>query len=73
MAIKEKQSSRRPEIDLSGPGGNAFSLLGNARTLAKQLNLDYSKIQAEMTASDYENLINVFDSYFGEYVDLIRP
>jgi hypothetical protein len=60
------------EIDLSGPQGNAFYLIGQANKLAQQLNFDKDEIVNEMTKSDYENLILVFDKYFGEYVNLIR-
>ena len=56
------------EIDLSGPDGNAFVLLGYAKTYAKQLGLDVDCIQDEMKSGDYENLIEVFDKYFGEFV-----
>lgn len=63
---------RRPQIDLSGPAGNAFALLGYAHKLAKQLGKDGAAITVEMQASDYENLVAVFDREFGEYVDLIR-
>jgi hypothetical protein len=69
MAILKKQP-RRQVIDLSGPQGNAFYLLGTASNLAKQLGLEGKAIQEEMMAGDYENLIKVFDQYFGEYVDL---
>ena len=71
MAILNK-IPRRQVIDLTGPQGNAFFLLGTAAALAKKLGLDSNKIQAEMTLGDYENLIKVFDEYFGEYVDLER-
>jgi len=57
-------------IDLSGPQGNAYALLGIAKRLAKQLNLDYNKIQKEMTSSDYTNLVDIFKQYFGNYVDI---
>jgi hypothetical protein len=67
-----KRTNTRPTIDLSGPDGNAFALLGYARSLSKQLGLDYTKIQAEMTISDYKNLIAVFDRHFGKYVTLIE-
>ena len=60
------------EIDLTGPDGNAFVLIGTASKLAKQLGLDGKKIQSEMTSGDYENLINVFDKHFGEFVTLYR-
>ena len=51
-------------IDLDGENGNAFYLLGLARTYAKQLDLDYNKILDEMRAGDYKNLIKVFSKYF---------
>ncbi len=60
------------EIDLTGPDGNAFVLIGKAGSLAKQLGLDKSKIQAEMMGGDYENLVSVFDKHFGEFVTLYR-
>jgi hypothetical protein len=73
MAIKYKKTKTGPvEIDLTGPDGNAFVLLGHAKSLAKQLELDGGKIQSEMMSGDYENLIEVFDKYFGEFVTLYR-
>ena len=60
------------EIDLTGPNGNAFYLIGTARKLSKQLGLDTDAIQAEMMKGDYENLIKVFDKHFGEFVTLYR-
>lgn len=60
------------EIDLSGPQGNAFFLLGTAKNLAKQLELDSEEILTEMKSGDYENLVNVFDNYFGDFVILYR-
>lgn len=73
MAIKYKKMKTGPvEIDLTGPDGNAFVLLGYAKNLAKQLALDSKKIQSEMMAGDYENLIKVFDKHFGEFVALYR-
>ena len=73
MAIKYKKYKTGPvEIDLTGPDGNAFVLLGYAKNLAKQLHLNGKKIQSEMMAGDYENLIKVFDKHFGEFVTLYR-
>jgi hypothetical protein len=72
MAIRKKRPNDKIEIDLSGPQGNAFYLLGVAKQLSKQLEFDYREIHAEMTSGDYENLIQVFDSYFGSVVDLYR-
>lgn len=59
-------------IDLSGEQGNAYYLLGIASNLSKQLGLNSKKIIEEMKSDDYENLIQVFDSYFGEYVTLYK-
>jgi hypothetical protein len=71
--IRKKSVNKKPTIiDLTGPEGNAFVLMGYAKTYAKQLDLDYNKIQGEMTSGDYENLIQVFDNYFGDYVILER-
>jgi len=71
--IKDKKNkSREIEIDLTGPDGNAYVLLGYAKEYAKQLNLPWDKIQDEMTSSDYENLVNTFDKYFGSFITLYR-
>jgi len=70
--IREKQPQQEIVIDLTGPQGNAFFLLGTAKNLAKQLGLDGDDICEEMRASDYENLIQVFDKYFGDFVILER-
>jgi hypothetical protein len=70
--IKSKSKTRGIEIDLTGPQGNAFFLLGTASNLAKQLELDGSKIMEEMKSGDYENLLQVFDRHFGSIVTLYR-
>jgi len=70
--IRDKKPQSEIVIDLTGPQGNAFFLLGYAKKLARQLGLDFGKIQGEMTSGDYENLIRVFDDYFGEIVILER-
>ena len=69
--IRKKQKQTGPIIiDLTGPDGNAFALMGYAKRFAKQLKLDSDKIIKEMTKGDYENLIQTFDDYFGEFVIL---
>jgi len=70
--IKKKIEPEYPSLDLTGPQGNAFVLLGYASDLSKQLGLDHDTIQAELTSGDYENLISVFEKYFGEHVILYR-
>ena len=70
--IKSKKEKLGIEIDLTGPDGNAFMLIGKAGNLARQLGLDKDAIQKELMAGDYENLIKVFDKYFGSFVTLYR-
>jgi len=70
--IKSKKQKSGIEIDLTGPDGNAFVLIGKASNLAKQLGLDKDAIQKEMTSGDYEHLVSVFDKHFGEFVTLYR-
>lgn len=72
MIRKKKELSRNNPlvIDLTGPDGNAYVLLAYASRFAKQLSLDVDKVTTEMTSGDYENLIKVFDSYFGSFVIL---
>jgi hypothetical protein len=71
--IREKQPRNGPVvIDLTGPDGNAFALMGYARRFASQLGLDSDTIIGQMVSGDYENLLQVFDENFGEYVILER-
>jgi hypothetical protein len=60
------------EIDLSGPEGNAYVLMAYAQRYAKQLGMDHNAIIKEMKSSDYENLVNTFEKYFGKFVTLYR-
>ena len=71
MIKKEKESSSI-EIDLTGPQGNAYFLLGMAQQLAKQTGKDHAKIIEEMKSDDYENLLKVFDREFGDVVTMYR-
>jgi len=59
-------------IDLTGPEGNAFVLMGYARNWAKQLGRDADEIINEMMESDYEHLVEVFDREFGTFCTLLR-
>ena len=71
--IRSKEQNQGPiVIDLTGPDGNAFVLLGKAKRLARQLGLDGNAITNEMMSGDYENLIEVFDREFGDFVILER-
>jgi len=70
--IKKKNETFGIEIDLTGPNGNAFYLIGAANNLARQLGLDGKAIQAEMMKGDYEHLVETFDKHFGHFVTLYR-
>ena len=71
--IRNKQARKGPiVIDLTGPDGNAFALLGYAKRFTKQLGLEFDEISKEMTSGNYENLLEVFDEHFGEFVILER-
>lgn len=71
--IQQKEKTKGPiVIDLTGPDGNAFALMGYASRFAKQLDLDPKVIVNEMKSGDYENLLRVFDGYFGSFVILER-
>ena len=71
----KKQENKRPEIDLTGPEGNAFVLMGYAKRFGKDLGMSDSEIKDlidNMKSSDYEHLVQVFDDTFGDYVILYR-
>ena len=77
MAIKSiNDKARGPiEIDLTGPEGNAFVLLGYAKRYAKQLGKNGVEAEAivnEMMSGSYDELVDIFDKYFGDYVTLYR-
>ena len=61
-------------IDITGPEGNAYYLLGVAQRLGKQI-FDEERtadILVEMRSSDYENLLNVFEENFGSIVTILE-
>lgn len=74
--IKSKDDmSTEITIDLTGPDGNAFSLLANAKSLGKQLGMEEEEIKAihsDMMSGDYDRLVEVFDENFGSFVTLYR-
>ena len=73
--IREKAIPHDIVIDLDGPDGNAFVLLGTAKRFARQLCYDKTETDlmlADMRSSDYEHLLEVFDKHFGDFVILER-
>ena len=47
-------------------------LLGIAKGLCKQLEIEDDIILDDMRSGDYEHLITTFDNYFGDLLDLER-
>ena len=77
--ILEKQESGMIDIDLTGPDGNVFYLMGVAKKLTRTLNdrreneyLVWSDIQADMMSSDYDHAVEVFEEHFGHIVILYK-
>ena len=70
--IREKQPAEEIVIDLTGPAGNAYSLLARAKNYARQLDLNDVAILKDMMSKDYEHLVQVFDNHFGHFVILER-
>lgn len=63
------------EIDLTGPAGNAFVLLGYAKRFCRELGYDDFKtgcVLDEMRLSTYEGLLHTFDREFGSFVVMYR-
>jgi len=63
------------EIDLNGPDGNAFVLMGFAKSYSKSLGWTTRKsdmLLKRMQSGDYDNLVDEFDKAFGHIVTLYR-
>lgn len=59
-------------IDLSGPQGNAFYLIGLGKKIGIQLERDLKHVNDvvnEMMAGDYDHLLEVFEREYGEFVE----
>lgn len=64
----------RPQINISGPDGNAYALMGYVRRFGKQLGMPKSRIDGiieDMTSGDYDHLVEVFVENFEDYVDVV--
>lgn len=73
--IRAKIEKTHIVLDLTGPEGNAFYLIGVARKLATQLEYAKDKIESltkDLMSGSYEDLILRFDNEFGDFVILER-
>ena len=69
---KKKRVKSKLELDLSGPEGNAFVLMGIAQSWAKRLGLDSKAVTADMMSGDYEHLLSVMEKHFGDHIIMYR-
>lgn len=71
----EELDGKKIEIDLRGEKGNSMYLLGMVGSLGKRMEWSgeaISMVRGLMMMGDYEDLLKVFDYYFGEHVILYR-
>lgn len=59
-------------INLNGPDGNAWVLLGYGKQICKATGRDWESIRTEMTSGDYDNLVKVFKKNFCDYFKLVK-
>lgn len=74
MTIRKKREVKKQVIDLTGPQGNAFYLLGLVQSIYRRSGaMDLGKdIMKEMQSGDYEHLIKTFDLHLGDHFILER-
>tara|TARA_B100000586_G_C19744323_1_gene275126 strand:- start:33 stop:254 length:222 start_codon:yes stop_codon:yes gene_type:complete len=72
--IRKKRAPKERVIDLTGPDGNAYALMGMAKDLLRQIGCGHQEtaLMEDMMSGDYEHLVEVFDKKFGDYVVLER-
>jgi len=59
-------------VDLSGPQGNAYALMGVARSIGRQLNRPYNEIkeiETKMMSGDYDHLVKVLFLEYGDFIE----
>ena len=61
-------------IDLQGPQGTAFALMGYADDFLRQMGRrdEFNAMRTDMMSGDYNNLLDIFEKNFGDYVTLIN-
>ena len=72
MITNKRPEKTKIEIDLLGPEGNAFALLGIAKDLCHKTGIEWEPVKNEMTSSDYEWLLQVMDYHFGDFIIMYR-
>ena len=62
-------------VDLSGPQGNAYALMGVARSIGRELNRPYNEIkevETRMMSGDYDNLVKVMYLEYGDFIHVVK-
>ena len=62
-----KMEETKPILELSGQDGNAFFILGRARTVAREAGWSdekWKEIMTEATSGDYDHLLQTMMKYF---------
>lgn len=60
-------------LDLAGPEGNVFAVIGIGADLARQMHRSAEKFRKECEAQDdYNGVLTVFEKWFGNVVTLIN-
>lgn len=72
MTIRKRRKNEKQVIDLSGPEGNAFNLMGIVSQLYRSHPHLKDHILKEMQSGDYDNLVRVFDLYLGDHFDIVK-
>jgi hypothetical protein len=72
MIIEKETTRTEIVIDLTGPDGNVFNLIGRGSQFCKQIGLDAKEFRTKMMSSDYEHAVQTFDDYFGHFVTLLK-
>lgn len=59
-------------IDLNGPDGNAYFIIGTVKKVAEDKGLDWKEIVTRLTSGDYQNILNIVEEEFGDDIILCR-
>lgn len=76
MAILKLETPSQLVVDLRGPEGNAYVLIGLAERLGKTLGFspdEREDIQNRLKSKDYNHLVHVMEHYFGHCVNFVLP
>ena len=72
MITNKRPPSGKRRIDLRGPEGNAFALMGITKDILEHLGKDPKPILDKMMEGDYEKLLQVMEKEVGDFVIMHR-